>query len=214
MRCTRCGGLAIPQAVGRSRDGAVVFGWCLACLAEEDCTLVEETDISFGKLPRKARRRRPQARPRREAVSRPESARRKVVYYVVGGMVAWTLTLMVLGLLSLSAPVVGAAGIGNRGVGQLLIVGGLLMGVTGLAVWAATLDRRYARRLGPRAVGTSSAILAALTLAWGIVRHNPSRDPWIVATVAVALGVSWWARRAGRSASARKEADPQAIERI
>jgi len=213
MRCTRCGRLAIPQAVGRARDGSVVFGWCLACLAEEDCTLVEETDISFGKVPRKGRRlRRP--RSRRTGVVRPGAGRRKVVYYVVGGMVAWTLTLMVLGLVSLSAPVDGAAGLDNRGVGQLLIVGGLVMGVTGLAVWAATLDRSYARRLGPRAVQSSSAILAALTLVWGIVRHDARRDPWVVGTVAVALGVSWCARRAGRSASARKEADPQPLERI
>ncbi len=41
MRCTRCDGLAVPQAVGIAPDGRVVFGWCLQCLADSDCRLVE-----------------------------------------------------------------------------------------------------------------------------------------------------------------------------
>ncbi len=41
MRCTRCDRLAIPQAVGLSREGLVVFGWCLDCLEETGCTEIE-----------------------------------------------------------------------------------------------------------------------------------------------------------------------------
>ena len=41
MRCTRCDGLAVPQAVGIDADGRVVFGWCLRCLARSKCRLVE-----------------------------------------------------------------------------------------------------------------------------------------------------------------------------
>ena len=209
MRCTRCDRPAIPQAVGRAPGGGVVFGWCRACLAETGCILVEETEISFGKTPRrKARRRRP------DLASHPAEARRRLAYFVVGGMAAWTLTLTVLGLVSLCAPVDGGKGLGSRGTGQLLIVGGLMVGVTGLAIWAATLDRRFARQLGPKAVQTSSALLAFLTLAWGIARHDPRRDPWIVGTVAAALGISWLARRADRRVKAMSVVEPRAIERI
>jgi hypothetical protein len=41
MRCTRCDGLAVPQAVGIAPDGTVVFGWCRPCLAKKNCQLVE-----------------------------------------------------------------------------------------------------------------------------------------------------------------------------
>jgi hypothetical protein len=41
MRCTRCDGLAVPQAVGIDPKGAVVFGWCVPCLASKNCQLVE-----------------------------------------------------------------------------------------------------------------------------------------------------------------------------
>ena len=37
LRCTRCGGIALPATVGRTPDGALVFGWCLGCMAEVGC---------------------------------------------------------------------------------------------------------------------------------------------------------------------------------
>src|SRR3954463_14496362 len=41
MRCTRCDGLAVPQAVGIAPNGKVVFGYCPQCLADTNCRLVE-----------------------------------------------------------------------------------------------------------------------------------------------------------------------------
>jgi len=189
MRCTRCDRVAVPQAVGRSRDGSLVFGWCRACLAEGGCSLVESDWAPFGNARRKHRRRDP--RP-----LRPGADRRRLVYFIVGGMAAWTLTLMVLGLVSLGAPAQGRVGPLSRGFGQGLIAAGLLMGATGLAIWAVTLDRR----LAPRSLQAASALVAFAILAYGIVRHSPRRDPWIVGMAAVALVVSWAARRAGRAA--------------
>ena len=46
MRCTRCDGLVVPQAVGIDADGRVVFGWCLRCLARSKCRLVEISEAS------------------------------------------------------------------------------------------------------------------------------------------------------------------------
>ena len=189
MRCTRCDRVAVPQAVGRSRDGVLVFGWCLACLTEGDCTLVESDWSPFGVARRKHRRREP--RP-----PRPGADRRRLVYLIVGGMAAWTLTLMVLGLVSLGAPTQGRVGPLSRGFGQGLIVAGLLMGGTGLAIWAVTLDRR----LAPRSIQAAAALVAFTILAYGVLRHSRRRDPWIVGMAAVALAFSWAARRAGRVA--------------
>lgn len=65
MRCTRCDGLAVPQAVGISEDGRVVFGWCLECLADTHCDLVEipakgidDLKLTFTTDPRKSARDR------------------------------------------------------------------------------------------------------------------------------------------------------------
>ena len=190
MRCTRCDRPAVPQALGRTRDGRLAFGWCPACLAEEGCTPVESDWSPFGVARRKHRRR---ARaPRRP---RPGDDRRRLVYFLVGGMAAWTLTLMVLGLASLLAPARGHVGPLSRGSGQGLIAAGLLMGATGLAIWAGTLDRWLALR----SIQAASALVAFALLAYGILRHSPGRDPWVVGMAAVALSVSWAARRAGRS---------------
>ena len=100
MRCTRCDRVAVPQSVGRSPDGTLVFGWCLDCLAEGGCTLLESDWAPFGVARRKHRRREP--RP-----ARPGADRRRLVYFIVGALAAWTLTLMVLGLVSLAAPAQG-----------------------------------------------------------------------------------------------------------
>src|SRR4051812_17883958 len=45
MRCTRCDGLVVPQAVGIDPEGKVVFGWCLQCLADHRCKLVETSPL-------------------------------------------------------------------------------------------------------------------------------------------------------------------------
>ena len=190
MRCTRCDRIAVPQAIGRTADDLIVFGWCLDCLAEEGCTLIETDWAPFGLAPRRSRRRR--ARP----AAQPANPSRRLAYFLVGGMAAWTLTLMVLGLVSLCAPTGPEVGPLSRGFGQRLITAGLLAGATGLALWAATLDRG----LATRALQAASALVALALVAYLVLRHNRRRDPWIAGMVAVALGVSSWARRAGRSA--------------
>src|SRR3989442_1110962 len=59
MRCTRCDRPAVPQAVGRTPDGLVVFGWCVSCLEETGCL-----DVRVARHPTP---RRPLARSSRPA---------------------------------------------------------------------------------------------------------------------------------------------------
>ena len=51
MRCTRCDRIAIPQVVARTPENLLVFGWCLACLAEERCIVEDEVAPGFGEAP-------------------------------------------------------------------------------------------------------------------------------------------------------------------
>ena len=45
MRCTRCDRPVLPQAVGLSSRGKVIFGWCVGCLEEAGCV---EIAVSQG----------------------------------------------------------------------------------------------------------------------------------------------------------------------
>lgn len=51
MRCTRCDRPAVPQSVGYTPKGLLVFGWCLDCMHDHECVFVE-----VGRLPKRPRR--------------------------------------------------------------------------------------------------------------------------------------------------------------
>ena len=55
MRCTRCDGLTIPQATGRTPDGRFVFGWCVTCLKETGCLEIHLSEAA-RKHPSRVRR--------------------------------------------------------------------------------------------------------------------------------------------------------------
>src|SRR5436309_2167158 len=102
MRCARCDRLAVPQAVGRTTDGLVVFGWCLSCLDETGCQ-----DVMVARRDRLAKSSR---RPRlsRPATSRPVDLhprpdpmeeRRKFVAAVSVVLALWGVFLVLGGLI-------------------------------------------------------------------------------------------------------------------
>lgn len=133
MRCTRCDRLAIPQAVGRTREGVLVFGWCLDCLEAAGCQDVAVAD------PVRPRRRRarlfatPRAGPRLATV--PDVSRRRRIFAVVALMLSlWGIVLMVEGLvIALRARLVSPSPLGNGS--PLLIFGGGATSAYGLGLW-------------------------------------------------------------------------------
>ena len=181
MRCTRCDGIAVPQAVGRTRDGVLVFGWCLACLGEEGC-LIEEPP---------GRRRRW----RWQWPARGAGSRRLAVLGVAGLLAAWALVLTFLGVLKVPGPVQDPPRPIDGGSGWFFLGGGGLMALVSLAAWAAVLDRATRLRFALKVVQVASATVAVSALGWALLRQAATRVPLAVPVAAVALGLSWAARR-------------------
>src|SRR4051812_21425693 len=102
MRCTRCDRPAVPQAVARTRDGLVVFGWCLDCLEAEGC-------VQIVIAPRARRRESigPEKAPSPIRPSLPEELRGRI-------RIQWT-TGAVLGVLSLVLVAAGAWSVWRAG---------------------------------------------------------------------------------------------------
>jgi hypothetical protein len=134
MRCTRCDDLAVPQAVGIAPDGRVVFGWCLQCLADQNCRLVETASggpFDFARV--LSSRKLEEAGPRVvHAPARRIDQSRRIVAGVAFFLVCWGLILMAAGLLSRPGPA-GSSPLGN-GTAMLLGTGGAATALLGLAL--------------------------------------------------------------------------------
>ncbi|HEX8200868.1 MAG TPA: hypothetical protein VF590_10290 [Isosphaeraceae bacterium] len=176
MRCTRCDRIAVPQAVGLTREGQVVFGWCLTCLAEQGCTLVEIPGA--GPFARRGRRGR---RVRRRARRVPRTRSRRLALVLVAAvMAAWAAVLMVVGA-GLRVP--------------SLLAGGGVMAVTSLALGLASLDRGRGPLIVLKVVQVAAAVVTFGVPALAIARYDPRRNPLVVGTCCAALAVAWAARR-------------------
>lgn len=196
MRCTRCDRPAVPQAVGLSPSGQVVFGWCLDCLREEGCTRIHV-----------ARTRGPHHRPARpRALVLPPSAaqtvldgRKRLLAAVAGLMGLWALVLLAVGLrLAWIRPAAPASPLGN-GTAAFLILGGAGMAAACLSFPALVYGPALVRSPAVlRGTHLAACTLAAATLIAGIVRHSPKRDPFVVAVALLWLGLSRLAIRQRR----------------
>src|SRR6516165_7804372 len=101
MRCTRCDGLVVPQAVGILPDDRVVFGWCLQCLADKECRLVEVNisallDFKLTFSPTETVRR---PSPEGASPARVDESQ-WIVAVVAFLMISWGLILLAAGLFS------------------------------------------------------------------------------------------------------------------
>jgi hypothetical protein len=143
MRCTRCDRIAVPQAVGITPEGLVVFGWCLDCLAEENCALVEVAGAGIATPPRPLPPR-PAHRPRQEA--QPQ-ARRLVLKLIAGMMGVWAVVLLGLGAIRFLWPAPAPANPLGNGTAWFLTAGGAFMAVCSLAMAAALFWSEGGRRL-------------------------------------------------------------------
>ncbi len=143
MRCTRCDGLTIPQATGRTPDGKLVFGWCLTCLTDTGCVDIHTADP--------ARKHRPPSRRISMGTTlhaghgEPPPDRRRLLSIWALLLAFWGFIMLFGGVLmrprTANAP---GSPLGN-GSPPLLVVGGGATAAIGLAPLARR-DRR--RRVG------------------------------------------------------------------
>ena len=205
MRCARCDRLAVPQAVGYTAGGHVVFGWCLACLEETGCRDVEVA--------------RPSSRPstrlvltaprRRRALDRPAPAdpgprrfdplddRRRVVAAVALVLSLWGVAVFLVGLSLAARESADPARPAGSGTPAFLIGGGGTTAAVGFTLWALIYGRRLVRSRHRFAVLKAVGFAVGIgTLALGIVFRSPRYDPLIVGVSALGLTVSFAARMA------------------
>lgn len=189
MRCTRCDRPASPQAVGRTTEGDLVFGWCTTCLELTGCI-----DVVIA-----PRRRRPSTRlvlkdavptPVRREPASPSDERRRVVSVVAGCLVGWGALLTAAGLAIRSRSATSPSPLGN-GTPALFLGGGGSTTLVGLILWATCRARdRPVTRRGWRRVRVFGFAAALAILGLGILWKNPRRDPLIVLAASAALAVS------------------------
>jgi hypothetical protein len=213
MRCAQCDRLAIPQAVGLSPEGLVIFGWCLDCLEEAGCTEIEAV----------ARRSDRRGMPRvsslgsiapQPAVNRGD--RRRLVLLVASLLGAWALVLIAMGIWKIrQPPIPNPSPLGN-GMPMLFLAGGVATAMTSLLLFVLPHGRAlFGSRPTCRWIQSGSFLLALAILLAGIVYHDPRRDPFVVAAAGLALGLSVGAHwRERRLPAAASRTGPRMGERI
>lgn len=177
--------------LGRLADGRLVFGWCLDCLEEEGC------------LPKAARAPRsrthlPSVTRRILRTARFRDSRQLAMMGIAGLALAWGIVLAFVGGFKLPGSITGSANPLGNGTRPFLVAGGGLMAIVSLALWVALLEKSQRRRVALKFVQVASALTVFASLAWGIIRHQPGRDPLLILVVALAFAVSWAAHRLER----------------
>ena len=183
MRCARCDRIAVPQSVGRTPGGLVVFGWCLDCMEESHCEAVVVAGTRRWRLKTARRQRRP--------CPRETDPRRKLLSRVALGLVIWgsLCILTACTLLGLGYPR-QASPLGN-GTPALLLVGGTATGLIGLGfVVYLSAAPDFPRRIVWRVVEWVFFGAAVSILLLAIFRHDPRRNILVVTGAAIALALS------------------------
>jgi hypothetical protein len=159
MRCTRCDDLAVPQAVGIAPDGRVVFGWCLQCLADQNCRLVEIAP--GGPFDLSPSSRKPQETAPRvvHAPARRIDKSRLIVAVLAFLLMCWGLTLIAAGLLSRSY-LAGGSPVGDGTVMRFGVCGAVTA-LLGLALTIYTARSRHLSAHRALGVGTGPSLAAS-----------------------------------------------------
>lgn len=194
MRCARCDRIVIHQVLGRQSDGGLVFGWCEECLVETGCERIDPPTSHYLSHMIPVSR----VRIRRHGGSR--GVWKSLALAWLGGaglLAAWGLILAYVGGWKLSSPIprMGQAGNPLGSSSAAMLIGSAVLALLSLIGWSLVLGKGGNRRFLFRSIQLGSALTAFATLAWGILRHDPHRDPVIVAVVALCLTVSFTVRQ-------------------
>ncbi len=189
--------------MGIDPHGQVIFGWCLGCLHETDCRLVE---VPFGSPLKLTAPIGSALKPRPVAPAGPPTSfasdqAQWILAIVSLLIVAWGLILLVVGLFREARGAVGSP-LGN-GTRPLLCAGGTATAALGLGL--VTLASRHNWAPGPFPLTFLSwlSFLAAMgILGYGILEYQPQRNVALVLGAGVALAISVGARLAERSRQA------------
>jgi hypothetical protein len=210
MRCTRCDGLAVPQAVGVAPNGTVVFGWCLQCLADTNCRLVEIPSAGLWDLRLSFVIDKPKRFAPLEGSSSPAAVdeSRWILAIVAFLMVGCGLILLTAGLFTVSQPPIGSNSLGN-GSPALLGVGGGATALLGLGILVLASYRDWlpgAFMLG--LLSWLSFVIGLGILAQGIFDYQPRRNVPLVLGSGAALAISVAALLLARSQKRKAQTIP------
>lgn len=191
MRCARCDGLVVPQAVGIHPDGRVVFGWCLRCLARARCRLVEIPGVGLRDLVLDFRAREAPAPPR------PGRAPMAAVDQSQWILALVSVLMMCSGLILLAAGLFSGPSTGSEPGASagptpaLLGLGGAATALSGLGLMILASHRDWLP--GPLAPVLASWVsfgFGLVVLACAILDYQPRRNVPIILGVGVAMLIS------------------------
>ena len=224
MRCSRCDQPVVPQAMGRTPEGRIVFGWCLNCLEDGGCVEVEVARTRrrpTTRLVLRERDKRPwlgsgaQFRGRRAVSHERLGPVRQLLKGVAAIMTIWGCLLLGSGLV-LARPLEMGLNPAERSIPHLIFAGGGTAALAGAILWIISTrlwDRSQQWLRGAQAVFFGVALVI---LGVGVATHDPKRDPWIVAAAAIALVISALARwveiRSPRLATTRNRGGSEATK--
>ena len=200
MRCTRCDGLAVPQAVGIHPDGWVVFGWCLGCLASTGCRLVEipETGPTGLKLDFKTDESAGLAGAQRPLATPAGDPSRWVIALVSFSMISWGMILLVAGLFSGSWPLAGAGSPDH--LTSPMLVGGTATALLGLGLLVLASRRDWLPDTSVLVFLSWLSFVGGLgILGYAVFDYQPSRNVPILLGAGTAVLISIVARLLERS---------------
>lgn len=193
MRCTRCDRPAVPQAIGRTPEGTLVFGWCLDCLTATGCI-----DIEVSRpVPQRAVEMRG-CPIHEDSIVR---ARRRAAGTALILFSVWPLLLGATGAWIVLRRANGQSNPFGNGTPMFFFGGAaasaLVLAILGLAIFGGGW-LRSPRTL--RIVRWAFFALGVVILTVGIARHSPKRDPYFATAALLALGIAGGARRLERTA--------------
>jgi hypothetical protein len=192
MRCTRCDGLVIPQAVGIAPDGKVVFGWCCQCLADKGCRLVEISAAGLWDLKLTFTSNRSTRSASSESFSSSANVDQSqwIIAVVAFLLISWGLILLTAGLFARprSFSEVGPPGNGSS---ALLGIGGGVTALLGLGLLVLAARRNWFPGSFLLALLSWLSLLIGLgMIGYGIFDYQPRRNLPLALGSGVAFGIS------------------------
>jgi hypothetical protein len=196
MRCTRCDRPAVPQAIGRTPDGRLVFGWCVGCLEDVGCLEVAVAHpvrrhpiASVAEIPLRVA-----SHVHSPVPFDPLAQRRRALGALALVLFLWGMIVLLSGLSLRARRALRPPSRGDIPPTHLIVGGGATASI-GLGLWMLTSAAAVLRsRLGLRAVQSFAGLAAVLCVGIALASRARGLDPLLAAFASIALGVVFTAR--------------------